>query len=231
MPASGAAAARAPRRLAGIGQVLAELSPEFPDLSPSKLRFLEEQGLVSPSRTPAGYRKFSRDDVERLRTVLTLQRDRYLPLRVIREQLADRDAGLTPPAQARAAGLPTMLSTGRRYTREELAEAAGADPELVAQAISASLLKPAENHGDDDLVILVALVALGAGGIEPRHLRGYRAAADRDAGLVESALAPALRRPDASGRARAAESARDLVSQLETVRAALVRASTDRWAE
>jgi DNA-binding transcriptional MerR regulator len=210
-------------RLHGIGQVLALLQPEFPELTPSKLRFLEEQGLVSPARTAAGYRKFSDADVERISVVLSMQRDHYLPLKVIRAHLEAIDAGETP-ALPGAVDASSFLAGARRYRRAELIQAAGATRALLDEAISASLLPAAEQYGDDALGVLTALVALRGVGIEARHLRGLRAAAEREAALVERAIAPS-RRSDPADKARAAEAALELAGHLETVRTSVVRSA------
>ncbi|MDM4763063.1 MerR family transcriptional regulator [Galbitalea sp. SE-J8] len=207
-----------------IGQVLAKLNPEFPDLSPSKLRFLEERQLVSPTRTSAGYRKFSPSDMERLRFVLTMQRDHYLPLKVIRGYLDDLDAGRTPDLPA-AANVPSMLATERRRTRDELLREANAPATLLDDAVAASLITPAELFGDDALNVLRALVDLRRSGIEPRHLRAFRAAAERELALIENALMPVSRRADASSRAKAGELAREIAGQLEVVRSSLIRSA------
>jgi DNA-binding transcriptional MerR regulator len=223
-------AARAPaasRALLSIGQVLERLTPEFPDLSSSKLRFLEERGLVSPARTASGYRKFSPADVERLRTVLEMQRDHYLPLKVIKAYLADLDAGLEPALPGGAAA-PSMLGDDRRFDRDELLRRTGATPDLLQQAVSASLIAPADVYGEDALVVLGALVELGRTGIEPRHLRGFRAAAEREIGLIETALVPIARRNDVSSKARTAELAREIAGQLDVVRGSIIRSSIDR---
>ncbi len=226
------AAATSPARASGgssllsIGQVLARLSPEFPDLSPSKLRFLEERNLVTPSRTESGYRKFSPGDLERLRLVLSMQRDYYLPLKVIRSYLDDLDAGREPvlPGGATVAA-PSMLSGDRRLTRAELIKESGANAMLLGDAISASLIVAGEHFGEDALAVLRALVELQRSGIEPRHLRGFRAAAERELGLIESALIPVTRRKDASSRAKALEMAREIAGQLEVVRSSLIRSA------
>lgn len=226
------AAAASPARVSGgssllsIGQVLARLSPEFPDLSPSKLRFLEERNLVTPSRTESGYRKFSPADLERLRLVLSMQRDYYLPLKVIRSYLDDLDAGREPvlPGGATVAA-PSMLSGDRRLSRAELIKESGANAMLLGDAISASLIVAGEHFGEDALAVLRALVELQRSGIEPRHLRGFRAAAERELGLIESALIPVTRRKDASSRAKALEMAREIAGQLEVVRSSLIRSA------
>lgn len=214
--------------LLSIGQVLARLSPEFSDLTPSKLRFLEEQGLVSPSRTTSGYRKFSPSDVERLRMVLGMQRDHYLPLKVIKAYLDDVDAGVEPTLPGGSRSPSSLLSTARRLSRDELAAEAGATPTLVSDAIATGFLQPAEYYGDDAVTVLKALVELGRSGIDPRHLRSVRTAAEREIALVETAVAPLLRRRDASGTARATEVAIDISAHIATVHASLMRSAIGR---
>ena len=214
--------------LLSIGQVLAKLSPEFPDLTPSKLRFLEERQLVAPARTESGYRKFSSTDMDRLRFVLTMQRDHYLPLKVIRGYLSEMDSGRTPELPGGGVAAPSMLSSERRFTRDELIREAGANAMLLGDAISASLIVPADHFGEDSLAVLKSLVELQRSGIEPRHLRGFRAAAERELGLIENALMPVARRKDASSRARAAEMAREIAGQLEIVRSSLIRSALTR---
>jgi len=214
--------------LLSIGQVLAKLNPEFPDLTPSKLRFLEERQLVAPARTESGYRKFSPTDMDRLRFVLTMQRDHYLPLKVIRVHLGELDAGRTPELPGGAVAAPSMLSSERKLQRDELIREAGANAMLLGDAISASLITPADLFGEDALAVLKSLVELQRSGIEPRHLRGFRHAAERELGLIESALMPVTRRKDASSRARAAEMAREIAGQLEIVRSSLIRSALTR---
>ncbi|MFO7689892.1 MAG: MerR family transcriptional regulator [Cryobacterium sp.] len=229
MAASGArAAVSGAAPLLSIGQVLSRLTPQFPDLTPSKLRFLEEQGLVSPARTESGYRKFSTADLERLRLVLSMQRDHYLPLKVIRAYLADLDAGRSPTMPGGATPGLSMLSTVRRLTREELLRETGASTALLHEAVSSSIIVPAEHYGDNVLQVLRALVELQKTGIEPRHLRGFRGAAERELGLIESALVPQSRRKDASSRAQASEMAVEIAGQLEVVRSSLIRSALVR---
>jgi DNA-binding transcriptional MerR regulator len=226
--ARAAAQARVPgptATLLSIGQVLAKLNPEFPDLSPSKLRFLEERRLISPARTEAGYRKFSPADVERLRFVLTMQRDHYLPLKVIKGYLEEMDAGRQPDLPRAAASVPSMLAGERRLSREELLRESGASAMLLQDAVSASLMTPADYYGEDALAVLTSLVELQRSGIEPRHLRGFRAATDRELGLIQNALMPVSRRKDASSKAKAAEMAREIAGQLEIVRSSLIRSA------
>ncbi|MGA1838608.1 MerR family transcriptional regulator [Herbiconiux sp. 11R-BC] len=214
-----------------MGQVLSKLTGDFPELTPSKLRFLEERGLVHPSRTPSGYRKFSQNDLSRLRLILTMQRDCYLPLAVIKDYLNDVDAGLNPPMPGTGlAGGASILQTGRRLSRDDLTREAGATPMLVQDAFSASVLVPAETYGEDSLVVLKALVELQRSGIEPRHLRGFRQATERELGLIESALMPVARRRDPSSRAKVAEMAMEIAGQLEVVRSSLIRSALGRIA-
>ena len=226
MPASSARERSSSAGLLSIGQVLARLSPEFPNLTSSKLRFLEVQGIVTPTRTDSGYRKFSQDDLERLRLALTLQRDHYMPLVVIREYLADVDAGRAPAPPT--AVPPSIVPAPRRYRREELLAASGAAPQLLNDAISTGVLTAADGYNDQAVAILRALVALDRHGIEPRHVRTLRQSAERDVALVESALSPLLRRTDAASRARASELAPELAKRLDEVRAIFARAALDR---
>lgn len=205
------------------------MTSEFPDLTPSKLRFLEERRLICPARTESGYRKFSATDLDRLRFVLTMQRDHYLPLKVIRGYLDDIDAGRPPvlPGGSTFAS-PSILSTERRLQRDELIREAGATPQLLNDAVSSSLIAASELYGEEALAVLRSLVELQRSGIEPRHLRGFRAAAERELGLIESALIPVSRRKDASSRAKAAELAREIAGQLEIVRGSLIRSALSR---
>lgn len=211
--------------LLSIGQVLARLTPEFPALTSSKLRFLEVQGIVAPTRTESGYRKFSTADLDRLRLALTLQRDHYLPLAVIRDYLADLDAGRNP---APPTSMPSMTSAPRRYRRDELLSASGAAPQLLNDAISTGVVTAADSYSEQTVTLLRALVALDRHGIEPRHVRSLRQSAEREASLVESALSALLRRPDAASRARASELAPELAARLDEVRALFVRSAIDR---
>lgn len=215
--------------LLSIGQVLARMTAEFPELTPSKLRFLEERQLICPARTESGYRKFSAQDLDRLRFVLTMQRDHYLPLKVIRGYLDELDAGREPELPgANTVASPSILSSERRLSRDELVREAGATPQLLGDAVSSSLIVAAEVYGEDALQVLSALVELQRTGIEPRHLRGFRVAAERELGLIESALMPVARRKDASSRAKAGELAREIAGQLEIVRGSLIRTALSR---
>src|SRR5690606_36043589 len=168
-------------------------------------------------------------DVERLRLVLSMQRDYYLPLKVIRQYLDDLDAGREPVLPGGApVPAPSMLPSDRRLTRDELIREAGANAMLLGDAIGASLIVPADHYGEDSLAVLKALVELQRAGIEPRHLRGFRAAAERELGLIENALMPVSRRKDATSRAKALELAREIAGQLEVVRSSLIRGALSR---
>lgn len=211
--------------LLSIGQVLARLTPEFPALTSSKLRFLEVQGIVTPTRTESGYRKFSQDDLDRLRLALTLQRDHYLPLVVIREYLADVDAGRNP---APPSAVPSIVPAPRRYRRDELLTAAGASPQVLNDAISTGVLSGADAYTDQSVALLRALVALDRHGIEPRHVRAVRQSAEREVALIESALTTLLRRTDAASHAHARELAPELAKRLDEVRTIFVRTALER---
>jgi DNA-binding transcriptional MerR regulator len=209
-----------------IGQVLARLAPEFPALTASKLRFLEVQGIVTPMRTDSGYRKFTPADLERLRIALTLQRDHYLPLARIRSYLAELDEGHDPAPPT--AVPPSIVPAPRRYRRAELLSTAGAAPQLLNDAISTGIVVAADTYTDQTLAVLRALVALDRHGIEPRHVRTLRQSAEREVALIESALAPLLRRTDAASRGKAAELAPELAARIDEVRAIFVRAALER---
>ena len=177
-----------------IGAVCGMLKEEFPDISISKIRYLEDQGLLAPRRTQGGYRLFSEDDVERLETILRLQRDEFLPLRVIRQELASPIAG--ERKRRRAAAI--LADEEDELDLDELCERAGIDARLARELEDFGLLSPRSDGGQKRYRELDAEIALACGrlakfGIAPRHLRGFRTAADREAGLIEQAVGPALR--------------------------------------
>src|SRR5580693_10243760 len=203
--ASGAPA----RGSVSIGQVLDELSPEFPDISPSKIRFLEAEGLIQPLRSSSGYRRFSAADIKRLRFILTAQRDEYLPLRVIKERLDALDG-----AAADQAVPPVAM------TRSELLAAAGAAEELLAELEDYGLIRRARSYGTRTLSVLRSAVQLGEYGIQPRHLRVIKAAADRETALVEQAVAPLTRQK--GSREPALRAAQDLAGHVAGLHATLV---------
>lgn len=227
-----------------IGQVLEQLHDEFPDVTSSKVRFLEAQGLVTPERTPAGYRLFSSEDVERLRYVLTAQRDRFWPLKVIREALDALDRGLPDPGadsvrpQPSAPSSPsqpssapallraeTVVPRGRvRLTGPQLRQASGIDKPLFSALESFGLLRAdATGHFVAEAVdVAVAAKRLAEHGLEPRHLRPFRTAADREIGLVDQVLA--TRRDNGSREERTAE----ILSACVALHTALVRTGLAR---
>jgi DNA-binding transcriptional MerR regulator len=228
-----------------IGEVLALLQPEFPDVKISKIRFLEGEGLIEPERTPAGYRKFTHGDVERLRYVLAVQRDHYLPLRVIREHLDAMDRGLDPPAlPGGAPRIPRLVGDSAsvgperfgqgpelRLSRDELAQASPADPQLVEALESYGLITPVPGTQQFDaeaVTITRAATELAQFGIEPRHLRPFRNAAEREASLVDQVVAPLRRQrgPEAAGRAD--EAGREVAALCLRLHAALVKTALDR---
>ncbi len=225
-----------------IGEVLDRLRPDFPGITIPKIRFLEDKGLIKPERTPAGYRKFTQDDVERLRYILKMQRDHYLPLKVIGEHLAAIDRGLEPPpiesvvptvpkVALAADGLPSAESFRRhddvRLSRKELLKIAEVDEELLEQLEQFGLIvpRPGTGHYDTDaLVIAQTARELADFGFEPRHLRAFKTAADREVGLVEQVVAPQKRGRDVGAKARAAETVSEIAALSVRLHATLVKA-------
>ncbi|MGP4001313.1 transcriptional regulator FtsR [Streptomyces sp. 8N706] len=234
---AGSGTATAAGRLMSIGAVLARLRDEFPEITISKIRFLEAEGLVEPRRTPSGYRKFTPDDVERLASVLRLQRDHYLPLKVIREHLDALARGervqLPAPGGSREPlldGAPETdveAPTAARIGRAELLAAAEVEEGELAEWESYGLIGPQEDGGYDIEAVPVAkLVAeLGRFGLEPRHLRVMKAAADREAGLVEQVVAPLRRHRNPQTRNHAEKTARELATLSVRLHAALVQSA------
>ena len=233
-------AAASSRARLNIGEVLGQLRPDFPGISIPKIRFLEDKGLIHPERTPAGYRKFSADDVERLRYILRMQRDHYLPLKVIGEHLDAIDRGLEPPpiesvvptvpkVALASDGMPSADSFAHasdlRLSRKELLKTAGIEEELLAQLETYGLVKAARSghFGADDLVIATAALELAGFGFEPRHLRAFKTAADREVGLVEQVVAPAKFGRDAAAKARAEETVAEIAALSVKLHATLVK--------
>jgi DNA-binding transcriptional MerR regulator len=244
--------------LRSIGQVLATLKGDFPDISISKIRFLESVGLLSPHRAPSGYRRYSQADVDRLRYILRVQKTHYLPLKVIREHLDLMDRGMEPPRldpvrpqppnpngeqpgtdhpqPARAgsvdsadAGLRQGIARPRqrarpiRLSRADLLEASGLTESALAELESIQVVVPRRGtryYGREALAISIAARRLAVYGIDSRHLRAFKMAADREIGLVEQAIAPHVRRGAKDGRADVAAEVTQLVIG---VHAALIR--------
>ena len=242
-----------------IGQVLAALKTDFPDVTISKIRFLETEGLVTPERAPSGYRRYVESDIERLRYVLTVQRDHYLPLKVIREHLTMIDrgevppgrAGLLPPgatpvdpAQPMANGQPAAPPPGNgseaagasapspparqplRLTRKDLLEASGLSEAALMELERNSIVAPRRGtayYGRDALTLATAAKRLSDYGMDGRHLRAFKMAADREIGMVEQAIAPYLRRSE-----RRTEVVGEVLSLVLSFHAALVRSGMDK---
>lgn len=224
--------------LMSIGAVLSQLRDEFPEVTISKIRFLESEGLVEPRRTPSGYRKFSANDVERLGHVLRMQRDHYLPLKVIREHLdaLERGERVRLPAVGRQRDSGDGEPLGELYGEPEGPTAArvGRAELLAAAEIGEQELEEWESYGligplpggvyDAEAVTVAALVVeLGRFGIEPRHLRAMKAAAERDAGLVDQVVAPLRRHRNPQTRAHAEARAKELAGLTVKLHAALVQ--------
>jgi DNA-binding transcriptional MerR regulator len=243
----------------GIGEVLAKLRGEFPDISVSKIRFLESAGLIAPARAPSGYRKFGVDDVERLRYILTVQRDQYLPLRVIKERLpgpaeplpappvpaapaTTSPASAVPPSTVPPSTVPS--STGRPagpvfaggqaaqnaprpgMTRRELLEAAGITDDQLAELEDFGLVRrDGRRYGPDALEITRTVLSLAAYGVQARHLRGVRAAAERETTLIEQVVAPTLRQRSPLARASAGAVAREIADLSVRLHRALIEAA------
>jgi DNA-binding transcriptional MerR regulator len=191
-----------------ISEVLAQLRAEFPDISVSKIRFLETEGLIAPARAPSGYRRFAAADVERLRYILTAQRDQYLPLRVIKERLARSD-------QARQARAP--------LTRRELLDGAGiTEPQLTELEAFGLVRKAGRLYGPDCLEVARTAAALTAYGVEARHLRTVLAAVERETSLIEQVVAPILRQRGAGARELAGQTAAELAALAGRLHGALI---------
>ncbi|MGO4957336.1 transcriptional regulator FtsR [Luteococcus sp. Sow4_B9] len=234
-----------------IGQVLAVVKPEFPDVSISKIRFLESEGLLSPERAPSGYRRYSQGDIDRLRYILRVQRDHYLPLKVIREHLDLMDRGEQPPnleapasaaaADAPVVGVPLQPTTDAaapersqsatrkplRLTRRELLSASGLSEAVLIDLERQQLVttrRQSSFYGREALTICVVARKLQLYGMDSRHLRAIKQSAEREAGLVEQAVQPFLRRPSAE----AAEAAREVTQLVVHAHAAMMHSLIQR---
>jgi DNA-binding transcriptional MerR regulator len=224
-----------------IGEVHARLREDFPNLELSKLRYFESMDLVRPTRTPAGYRKYSENDVARLRYALTLQRDHHLPLKVIREHLDALDRGLEPPPLTTGPQVPRLAlapdgyptkegfaaeESRLRLTRRELLAAAEIDERLLSELESFGLVVPRPGSApyDNEAIVIARTVAeLAEFGIEPRHLRAFKTAADREVGLVEQVAAPIRRSRDEGAEGRAQEVMSQIAALSVRLHAVLVK--------
>ncbi len=229
-----------------IGQVLDELRPDFPGITIPKIRFLEDKGLIKPERTPSGYRKFAGDDVDRLRYILRMQRDHYLPLKVIGQHLEAIDRGLEPPpidsvvptvpkVSLTSDGLPSPESFARRsdvrLSRRELLKIAEVSDDLLTQLEQYGLVsaRTGTGHYDTDaLVIAQTARELADFGFEPRHLRAFKTAADREVGLVEQVVAPLKRGRDAAAKGRADDATSEIAALSVRLHATLVKQGLER---
>jgi DNA-binding transcriptional MerR regulator len=230
------------RAYLSIGEVLSKLRVEFSDITISKIRFLESEGLIDPQRTPSGYRKFTSIDLERLRYVLSAQRDQYLPLRVIKENLDALDRGLTPSATPGSPAAPRLATidgefapsnfvhdSQLRLSREELLQSSGLLEAQLAQLESFGLIEVKGRYFDADaLAVARAVAEMASFGIEARHLRSFKTAADREVGLVEQVITPLLRQKGSDAQARAEEVQRELASLSIRLHAALVASGLHR---
>ncbi|MFY2859502.1 MerR family transcriptional regulator [Mycobacterium sp. THU-M104] len=226
-----------------IGAVLDLLRPDFPDVTISKIRFLESEGLVTPQRAASGYRRFTAYDCARLRFILTAQRDHYLPLKVIRAQLdAQPDGEL--PAAASPYGVPRLVSvadsgeaagsdtaavapTRVRLSREELLERSGVDENLVTALLKAGVVTtgPGGFFDEHAIVILQCAKALSEYGVEPRHLRAFRSAADRQSDLIAQIAGPVVKGGKAGARDRADDLAREVAALAITLHTSLIKSA------
>lgn len=236
----------ASRARMNIGQVLDQLRVDFPGVTISKIRFLEDQGLIKPERTASGYRKFSGGDVDRLRYILRMQRDHYLPHKVIGEHLDAIDRGLEPPAidgvvptvpkvALAPDGLPSPESfrstSDVRLSRRELIKIAEISEELLGQLEQFALISPRTGTGHydtDALIVAQTARELAAFGLEPRHLRAFKTAADREVGLVEQVVAPLQRGRDAAAKGRVEDAVSEIAALSVRLHATLVKAGLRR---
>lgn len=218
-----------------IGEVLSLLKKDFPDVSISKIRFLETEGLITPSRTPSGYRRFDTHDVSKLRSILTLQRDQYLPLKVIKEQLEAeaQGAGISVPIVSGGGVRPDDFRPGAgriRLSKAELAEHTELDESVITALEKDGLVWANQaGHFDEDAVQICFIASkLAAFGVEPRHLRSFRVVANRESGLVEQIATPFSHPRDRDSKARAQQTVRELASLFVQLHAALLRAELIR---
>jgi DNA-binding transcriptional MerR regulator len=230
------------RAYLSIGEVLSRLRTEFSDITISKIRFLEAEGLIEPQRTPSGYRKFTTTDLDRLRFVLIAQRDQYLPLKVIKENLDAMDRGLSPAKSVGGVAAPRLATNDGaltsdqfasdndlRLTRTELLAASNLTNEQLTEIESYGLISIRGRHYDSDgLSVAKAVAEISAFGIGARHLRAFKTAADREIGLVEQITTPLLRQKGSESKARAEEVERELASLSIRLHASLVRAGLHR---
>ena len=225
----------ATRSYLSIGEVLVSLKTEFPDVTISKIRFLEGEGLINPERTHSGYRKFYDDDVDRLRKILRMQRDEYLPLKVIKERLV-REDGESPDAEEEKADSAAEEEeiaeppTGLQMSIDEMATATGVSKDLIMELEAYGLISSRSMNGDahfdgDDYMVLNIIKEFFRYGVEPRHLTMYKHFAEREAGLFEAIVLPMLRQRNPDARRAATESLTELARISRKLKTALLRAN------
>ena len=232
MAEDAAPAKLAAKQTRSIGEVINALRPEFPDLTVSKVRFLEAQGLISPTRSPSGYRMFTEDDINRLRYVLSEQRDHFLPLKVIKSKLTSWDRGedLAVPRDSGPAPEAYFGGAGVSMTGDELGRASGLTRPQIDELIAQGVLNPIDLADgrrifrDEDLAIARAAHRLYARGFEGRHIRSLRLAADREVDLLAQLVTPLLHHRNPKNRRRAAEVLADGASAGAKLQENLVRA-------
>ena len=224
------------RNYQSIGEVLVSVKAEFPDITISKIRFLESEGLIEPERTPSGYRKFYDKDVERLRSILRMQRDEYLPLKVIKERLLQEEAsdgqpGFPTAAEAAAEKDDEELAeppTGLQMSIEEMSAATGVDRERIRELESFGLVcshgpESARYYDGDDYIVLSIVKDFFRFGVEPRHLTMYKHFAEREASFFETIVLPQLRQRNPEARRAAASSLTALAKSSRKLKQALLR--------
>ena len=225
----------ATRSYMSIGEVLVMLKTEFRDVTISKIRFLEGEGLIDPERTPSGYRKFYDKDIERLRTILRMQRDEYLPLKVIKDRLENKEEdGAAKPAVAPVEEEIATPPTGLHMSEEELAVATGVDKNRIRELESFGLLRAHGLNGDkyfdgDDFIVLSIAKDFFKYGIEARHLTMYRHFADREATFFESIVLPMLRQKNPDARRVAADNLSELAALSRKLKQALLRSNLRQY--
>jgi DNA-binding transcriptional MerR regulator len=230
--------AMAVRSYLSIGEVLISLKTEFPDITISKIRFLEGEGLIEPERTASGYRKFYDRDVDRLRHILKMQRDEYLPLKVIKERLARQEDGTDEPEppvdQAAADEELVEPPTGLQMTEDEMSAATGVDRERVQELEKYGILCSHGLDGNkyfdgDDYIVLSIVKDLFKYGVEPRHLTMYRHFAEREASLFEAIVLPMLRQRNPDARRAATDSLAELAKLSRKLKQALLRSNLRQY--
>jgi DNA-binding transcriptional MerR regulator len=230
----------ATRNYQSIGEVLVTVKTEFPDITISKIRFLESEGLIEPERTPSGYRKFYAKDLERLRAILKMQRDEYLPLKVIKERLLDQEAGTAETTEPTAEEAPEPVDelaeppTGLQMSLDEMSAATGIGREQIQELESFGLVtshgpESARYYDGDDYIVLSIVKDFFRFGVEPRHLTMYKHFAEREATFFESIVMPQLRQRNPDARRTATASLSELAKASRKLKSALLRTNLRQY--